>query len=56
MALRDEGQYDEAMDILEYILTIPNFSTPALYRLNPALDPLHDEPRFQRLAGIELVN
>ncbi len=40
---------EEAVDILEQLLSIPSSFTPAVYRLHPVLDPLRDHPRFQAL-------
>jgi len=49
------GEYDEAINRLEYLLSIPCaeylwqiVSVPAL-RLDPQWDPLRENPRFQRL-------
>jgi tetratricopeptide (TPR) repeat protein len=45
------GEYDEAIEQLEYLLSIPcgnNYSVSML-RLNPVWDPLRENPRFQRL-------
>jgi serine/threonine-protein kinase len=43
------GDYDAAIDLLDYLLSIPSWvSVPAL-RLHPMWDPLRDHPRFQAL-------
>ncbi len=54
------GEPDRALLALQRILAIPYEGplgggqaplTPALLRLDPMFDPLHNEPRFQKLAG-----
>jgi hypothetical protein len=47
------GEYDEALDALETLLTIPGLVTRWRVRLNPSFDPLRDHPRFKRLVGEE---
>ena len=43
------GEYDAALDQMEYLLSIPSdFSVPYL-RLDPQFDPLRKLPRYQRL-------
>jgi serine/threonine-protein kinase len=43
------GDYDAAIDLLDYLLSIPSrVSVPEL-RLDPIWDPLRDHPRFQAL-------
>jgi eukaryotic-like serine/threonine-protein kinase len=43
------GEYDAALDQIEYLLSIPcEFSVPYL-RLNPRYDPLRTLPRYQKL-------
>jgi len=43
------GQYEEAIDQLETLLSVPSEASPALYRIDPAWDPLRDNPRFRKL-------
>ena len=43
------GAYEEAIDQLELLLSVPSETSPALFRLDPAWDPLRDNPRFQKL-------
>jgi serine/threonine-protein kinase len=45
------GEQDKALDILEHLLSTPAFVSVPLLRLDPNLDPLRDNPRFQRLVG-----
>jgi serine/threonine-protein kinase len=44
------GEYEEALDKIEYLLSIPSstLSVPLL-RLDPRWDPLREHPRFKRL-------
>jgi len=43
------GQYDEAVDQLELLLSHPNYIRAAWLRLDPIWDPLRDHRRFQAL-------
>lgn len=43
------GEYDAAVERLEYLLSIPGHLTPAWLRIDPTWDPLRGHPRFQRL-------
>jgi serine/threonine-protein kinase len=43
------GEYDDAIDLLEYLLSIPCEVSVSLLRLDPKWDPLRDHPRFQKL-------
>jgi serine/threonine-protein kinase len=44
------GDFDAAVDELEYVLSIPASPTRVpLLRINPFWDPLRDHPRFQKL-------
>jgi TolB-like protein len=45
------GEYEQAIDKLEYLLSIPSghLLTVPLLRVDPTWDPLRDHPRFQRL-------
>jgi serine/threonine-protein kinase len=45
------GEYDEAIERLSYLLSIPAglSATVALLELEPSWDPLRDLPSFQRL-------
>jgi hypothetical protein len=44
------GEYEEALDQIEYLLSIPNYylSVPLL-RLDPTWDSLREYPRFKQL-------
>jgi len=43
------GEYDLAIEQLEYLLSIPGELSIPLLRLDPAWEPLRDHPRFNRL-------
>ena len=43
------GEYELAIDELEYHLSIPGWSTPVFLRADPLFAPLQDIPRFQAL-------
>ena len=40
------GDYDLAIDELEYLFTIPSWCTPALLRADPLFAPMQELPRF----------
>jgi serine/threonine-protein kinase len=43
------GEYEKAIDRLEYLLSVPAMISVPLIRIDPLWDPLRDHPRFQRL-------
>jgi tetratricopeptide (TPR) repeat protein len=43
------GEPEKALDQLEYLLSIPSLLSYGQLRYDPALDPLRDHPRFQKL-------
>jgi len=43
------GDFDAAIDQLEYLLSIPGLLSIPLLRLDPTWDPLRDHPRFKKL-------
>jgi serine/threonine protein kinase/Flp pilus assembly protein TadD len=43
------GEYDAAIDQLEYLLSIPSQISVSLLRLDPTWEPLRDNPRFQKI-------
>jgi serine/threonine protein kinase/tetratricopeptide (TPR) repeat protein len=45
------GQHELALDHLEYLLSIPSWLTPALYRMDPRWRPLHGNPRFDMMVA-----
>jgi len=43
------GEYDLAIEQLEYLLSVPSMVQVSTIRLHPIWDPLRDHPRFQAL-------
>jgi tetratricopeptide (TPR) repeat protein len=43
------GEYDDALDLIEYLLTIPSWFSIPLLRIDPKWDLLRNHPRFQAL-------
>jgi serine/threonine-protein kinase len=43
------GHYDQAIQRIEYLLSIPSLTSRALLAVDPLYGPLHDDSRFQRL-------
>jgi serine/threonine-protein kinase len=42
-------EYDSAIERLEYLFSIPSYTSVQLLRADPLYDPLRDHPRFQTL-------
>lgn len=45
------GEYDLAIDQLEYLLSIPSFVSVRYLRIDPTWAPLRSHPRFQKLVN-----
>lgn len=45
------GNREKAIDLLEPLLKVPYVLTPAWLRIDPNLDPLRGNPRFEKLVG-----
>ncbi|MFC1529796.1 protein kinase [Gemmatimonadota bacterium] len=43
------GEYDAALDQLEYLMSIPSWIDPRWMELMPWIDPLRDHPRYMEL-------
>lgn len=49
MVLARLGEYERALDMIEFLLDNPSTLTPAILRVDPIWGPLHDRPRFVQL-------
>jgi len=47
------GEPEKAIDLLERLLAMPYYLSPAWLRIDPTVDPLRKHPRFQRLVEQE---
>jgi tetratricopeptide (TPR) repeat protein len=45
------GEPEKAIDHLEQVLAVPYYLSPAWLRIDPTLDPLRKNPRFEKLAA-----
>jgi len=43
------GKYDDAMDQIEYLLSIPSVMSVQWLQIDPVYDPLRENPRFKKL-------
>ena len=43
------GEYNAAIDLLEYLTSIPSYTSLPMVRTDPLYDPLREHPRFQAL-------
>ncbi len=43
------GEYELAIDELEYVLSIPSWASAKYLRSDPLFTPLYDLPRFKKL-------
>ena len=45
------GEPEKALDYLGPLLKVPYFLTPGWLKIDPTLDPLRKNPRFQKLVA-----
>ena len=45
------GNFDEAIDALSKVLSVPSYTSRSMLRVDPLLAPLRKDPRFQRLVS-----
>ncbi len=45
------GEHEKAIDTLEKLLKVPYYLTPAWLKIDPNFEPLHGNPRFQKLVA-----
>ena len=43
------GEHDEALRLIDHLLQVPSFMSVHVLKLDPAWDPLREDPRFQAL-------
>lgn len=48
------GEHGRALELLESLASIPSFMSYGYLRYEPAMDPLRDDPRFQKLLADKL--
>jgi non-specific serine/threonine protein kinase len=46
------GEYEAALDTIEYLLSIPSYMSLGLLHLDPRYDPLRDHPRYEKLTEV----
>jgi hypothetical protein len=45
------GEYDSALEQLEYLLSIPSLNSVHLTRIDPRWDAVRDRPRYKALTA-----
>src|SRR5215813_14200599 len=48
------GEKDAAIDRIRYLLSNPSYLSPAVLRIDPSWAPLRDDPRFRKLAELDV--
>ena len=47
------GERSAAIEHIRQLLSVPSLLSPALLRIDPRWAPLHDDPAFRLLAGLD---
>jgi hypothetical protein len=43
------GKFDEALDKIEYLLSVPSWLSKGILMIDPIFDPLREKSRFQKI-------
>ena len=45
------GEHDQAFELLDHLLQVPNSLTVPILKVDPVWDPLRNDPRFEKLVA-----
>jgi hypothetical protein len=43
------GEHNEALDLIDHLLSVPALISVPFLKMHPLLEPLRDNPRFQKI-------